>query len=351
MRSVSTRFMFVTSYKHHHPDYYENADPVPRHVEEVDCSQPLQGEWTMRTEGTPPPNLHRMSVTKGADLKLTGARPDATFFGALKFVIPVPENLVTEIDPANGNPVGNDSNTFNARRTWIYPERMSKLLPGHVTSGSFKRDWNIWRYWTDAVVPAVNFAGTDFESDMPRLYTALQHVLHEFDWETWIERRAKTGGSGNEQCFDLDLIANQDLETIVKFYNASALARGDDASWWPHPYYDLTCGGLDVIGENIDYFTHTMEIRPEPTKHFTLYFQFSANDFEAALPPITGRCVSSLWRMSGLGSKDNSPPACNEFFYESKLWTDPKNWINWDDNDPKKRIPHPKAMSGKLVNN
>ncbi|XP_035706830.1 uncharacterized protein LOC118435241 [Folsomia candida] len=324
-RSISTRFAFITSHAMHSPIFYENADPVPRGVQNVICSEPLKGEWIMNPDPTNftwpgTKTKHRASITAGADLVLNpNATADSTFGGAIKFIYPVPSrsSLYNLHPPWYTNSTEYSTRddpirqAFGGRRTWTYSDRPMQD-PDEIYSA-----WLLWDDWYEyprGRDPTLLMSHSHYHS-------AVQRVLNEFDWETWRERGDdrnpgyRPWGNGHDRC--------------------SVYEGGRDIlNHYPHPYYDATCVQLiaqhpehDVANvQNTDVrATFRIIIRRKETiktegRFVHTEWTLIANSFDAELPPILGRCKPSIWLIHGIGNFDQGPPVCDLYFrqYEAR---------------------------------
>ncbi|XP_035706819.1 uncharacterized protein LOC118435238 [Folsomia candida] len=294
------------------PTFYENADPVPRGVENVTCSAPLQGEWIMNPD---PPTFtwpgnrykHRVSITAGADLVFNpNATADSTFGGAIKFIyaLPTSEELYSLHPPwyndsGRAYTIENDEirKKFGARRTWTHQDDDYYEYPRR---GNIKNE------------------------PEPHYFAAVQRVLNEFNWETWrayAHDNPDVPGNTYEHWIDVDgkkrCILYETDHSQVYFANS-----------YTHPYYDATCIGLDAqhLARNqvpLDTVTPAKLRAP-------IVPQLSANEdvtfirgpkHDDRLPPITGRCFPSLFGNDGVGSLHNSPPSGDAFFQQYRAHT------------------------------
>lgn len=371
-RSISTRFAFVSSHKDHGPSYWENADPVPRGVDSVNCSAPLQGLHLMgdapsvpsfnsavkpgkemKAEDLPPKeDSHNTSVTQGAhlipvNLKFTpkttsraysclsfqnpSVDASSSFGGSIKFIYPL---------PISSSLLSGSSSGFSLRRTWSYPDTF--ILPEEVfaTHASFWNAWTDWKEFRNAV-GTKSFSSTS--TPRAAILTAVQRVLHEFDWESWRERsrtlsarrhgnapdvsrayswqwtafpdfsvntappgcRGKASGlpaysEGNCQVSHLSrpwLICDKLFKLICAYQSWCDVHLGavdvwnSQAEWWPHPYYDATCVGVDIFNTDKDGEFHAVRDLVKSHELGKLDSRVPTA-FEAEYPPILGKTRS-----------------------------------------------------------
>lgn len=306
----------------HGPTFYENADPVPRGVEHVTCSAPLQGEWIMNPDPTGftwpgHKKKHRASITAGADLILNpDAMADSTFGGAIKFIYAVPtrEELYSLHPPwysDSGKPYTTETDEirkkFGGRRTWTNQDPLFKK------DKKDKGELSMWTAWNDYFEYPPALASRP--KAQPAYHAAVQRVLNEFDWETW---RAHAD--------DVNPGAPPPWVKEQRCILYSSRTKAFES--YPHPYYDATCIGIDaehgvqkdhpynlvdttVISRRLQ---HTIAIM---YNQLDAYFPFSVllgEQYTNGIVPITGRCKASLWNTNGFGSPYNYPPKCDAFF-------------------------------------
>ncbi|XP_035710274.1 uncharacterized protein LOC118436385 [Folsomia candida] len=290
-RSISTRILFSSSHAMHAPIFYESADPIPHGVKSVQCSHPLQGEWVMndaqpfQMPGTK--TLHRMSVTAGADLKLNPkATFDSTFGGSIKFIFGLPKDLllsdVKELDSPS-----DDVNAFGLRRTSTYQGPLSEELGG-----------TFWTKFRDVL-------GLPEETSLSSWLVIIGIVtreMNEFDWETFIAADDRDPSNPDDR-----------NGTYCSIHTLTNLLYEPGPTYLPHPYYDVTCLGVESFQNSSGYI-----IRAIPYLANDVEIQQKGRDeqFYRMFPPITGRCRPLLWWNDGVGSLKAAAPKCDDFFQE-----------------------------------
>ncbi len=154
----------MSSYASHGPTFWENADPVPRNVKNVECDQGLHAEWYIEW----PEWRHRASsITAGAELTCNIYRtPDTSFYGSIKKIYNLPDKdgfdkrkLYAQPQPgfdwtAHSNNQGQNYELiqqqnyvkalFAMRRTWTYPDRL-----GIDDEKDFGGESSVWKGWMD----------------------------------------------------------------------------------------------------------------------------------------------------------------------------------------------------------
>ncbi|OXA55236.1 hypothetical protein Fcan01_08688 [Folsomia candida] len=304
----------------HGPAFYENADPVPRGVHNVICSEPLKGEWIMNPDPTNftwpgTKTKHRASITAGADLVLNpNATADSTFGGAIKFIYPAPSrsSLYNLHPPWYTNSTEYSTRgdairqAFGGRRTWTYSDRPMKDPSGMLDIISESSAWKLWDDWYEYP------RGTDvtLQTSHSHYHSAVQRVLNEFDWETWREQ-----GPGHGRC---------------SVYGGPAYMLNN----YPHPYYDATCVQLMAQHPGHDQYweqnTNARATFRDPTTKMAVvvvgdrykldWSWVGKTSFTSKLPPIKGRCTPSIWFVNGMGFARDRPPVCDLYFrqYETR---------------------------------
>ncbi len=132
------------------PTFWENADPVPRNVKNVQCDQQLHGEWFGGA----------YSITAEADLSFnTLQTPETSFYGSIKYIYNLPDKDSDDYgklfaQPEPGFPWNAASHKdivrkqdhvkylFANRRTWTYPDRLQ--IDDEKDYGGESSAWKGW---------------------------------------------------------------------------------------------------------------------------------------------------------------------------------------------------------------
>lgn len=195
------------------------------------------------------------------------------------------------------------------RRTWTYPEPF-------VQSIAFNRQ-SMWAGWRDHN-EHVTYKGYHVDDQRFAIHTAVQRVLHEFDWETW-RAWGRVGSKNRPDYLKNHANSNRMKEkwqhsgfpTDVRQPNPQACAAASNvldpncqgwcsfstkgeavvivslAQYWPHAYYDATCIGLDAAHYKQSYKNDVRDlINHVHAKKRTIV---PPSKFQNTFPPILGQ--------------------------------------------------------------